>query len=177
MIIKLALALALIAILWSLLQGYSRLSAEQRKEVLKRWTLPALVALFVVLALTGHLNWLFAAVASVFALVKGMLPTLLRYLPVLAKIRKKPEAGQTGRQRSSEQGNRGTARPNMKMDIAQAHDTLGTQPGASKEEIIQAHRKLVQRVHPDRGGSAYLTQQINLARDVLLASFDESDVA
>jgi len=36
MIIKLALALALIAILWSLLQGYSRLSAEQRKEVLKR---------------------------------------------------------------------------------------------------------------------------------------------
>lgn len=176
MIVKLALALVIIAILWSLLRGYSRLSEEQRKETLKRWALPALVALFVVLAVTGHLNWLFAAVASVFALGKQLLPSLIRYLPMLAQMKKGTSSGEQARQQSSNEGNN-TAQRNGKMDVAQAHETLGTQPGASKDEIIQAHRKLVQRVHPDRGGSAYLTQQINLARDVLLDDLEETDAA
>jgi len=177
MIVKLALALVFIAILWSLLRGYSRLSEEQRKEALKRWALPALVALFVVLALTGHLNWLFAAVASVFALGKQLLPSLIRYLPLLAQMKKGASAGEQARRQSSNEGNKTAAPQNGKMDISQAHETLGTQPGASKDEIIQAHRKLVQRVHPDRGGSAYLTQQINMARDVLLGDLDETDAA
>jgi curved DNA-binding protein CbpA len=42
------------------------------------------------------------------------------------------------------------------------------QPGASREDIQAAYRRLIQRVHPDHGGSSYLAARLNQARDVLL---------
>ncbi|WP_269618190.1 DnaJ domain-containing protein [Zhongshania sp. BJYM1] len=56
----------------------------------------------------------------------------------------------------------------MPMNKAQALSTLGLQAGASKEEIISAHRKLMQKFHPDRGGNDFLASQINHAKDTLL---------
>jgi hypothetical protein len=46
---------------------------------------------------------------------------------------------------------------------------LGLDEAASREQILQAHRRLMQKLHPDRGGNHYLAAQLNQARDTLLS--------
>lgn len=54
------------------------------------------------------------------------------------------------------------------MSQAEALDILGLAAGATEWDITDAHRRLVQMIHPDRGGSHYLTVKINQAKDALL---------
>ena len=53
-------------------------------------------------------------------------------------------------------------------DEAQARAVLGVARDASADEIAEAHRRLIARVHPDRGGSNEQVHEANAARDLLL---------
>jgi hypothetical protein len=63
----------------------------------------------------------------------------------------------------------GGARGSGRMTRAEAFEVLGLQPGASREDILAAHRRLMRAAHPDTGGSDWLAARINLARDTLLS--------
>ena len=73
--------------------------------------------------------------------------------------------GDSWRERAS--ADRTTAPAQGPMSTGQAADILGVSEEATAEEITDAHRHLIQRLHTDRGGTDYLAALINQARDTL----------
>ena len=51
---------------------------------------------------------------------------------------------------------------------AEALAVLGLGEEASDDDIVAAHRALIQKLHPDRGGNDYLAAKINEAKDFLI---------
>lgn len=74
------------------------------------------------------------------------------------------EAEGGSRQRSAGNGASGSD-----LTREEALEILGLDQAADRDAIVEAHRKLMQKLHPDRGGSDYLAAKINQAKDFLLS--------
>ena len=60
-------------------------------------------------------------------------------------------------------------RPSEKeISEAEALSILDLEPGASRDEIEAAYRRLMKLIHPDKGGGKGLATRLNAARDRLL---------
>ena len=207
---------------------------EIDRASMMRYGLIAAGALLVLLVVTGRAPGLFALIGAALATGARLLPSLVRYFPLLQKIYGQvygvnPGTAQLGgewlrlemnvetgrmdgvvlegplrgeklstlnneqlntlwescqsdpesvrlleaylqRERGSQQhGNSSGSSANGSIDSReQAFAILGLAPDANRDDIVLAHRRLMSRLHPDKGGSDYLASRINQAKDYLL---------
>lgn len=145
------------------LKAFLRKPLDERQRYLKISALYAIALSLLVLVAMGRLNWVIAALSVAIAFVSRFLPVLLRYAPQLQRlwfIFRERSASAAG---NPEGGNHSGV-----MTAEQAYKILGLSLSATRQEIIEAHRKLMLKNHPDRGGSSYIAAQINRAKEILL---------
>ena len=64
--------------------------------------------------------------------------------------------------------NQQALRQDHRMSLKEAQDLLGLGIEPTEDEVRQAHRRLMQTAHPDKGGTVGMAAQLNAARDRLL---------
>ena len=104
---------------------------------------------------TGKTHWITGLLVALIPIIKKIF-IVLRYIPILQKFR------------SYYKDKQEFNNPN-KLSRKEAEEILGVNENATKEEIIFAHKKAMQKHHPDRGGSKYMAAKINSAKDKLLS--------
>lgn len=243
MLLRILLAIAVIAVIFWLMGTYKRLPLQQRKQWLIKITVGFVVGAILLAVVTGRMHWLGGLLAALLGLAKFGMSTLARHFPFLLKafsrntfsnpefstpylrveidlvskhihgevisgphngsplaslddkklselesfyqqndkrsyylIRVFRQQGNGGQQQSSHYSQRYTGVNNPSYD--DALHILGLEKYTEKEPptrdmIVQAHRRLMQRLHPDRGGNDYLASQINVAKDVLLKNIQK----
>lgn len=151
---KLFLAVVgLVGIMWYL-SWYRRADSGQRNRSLISILLYGTAAALLILVLMGRISWLFA-------LFTAAVPWINRALIA------KQMWHRFSQNRHTNQSKNRASTP-AKMTRKQACEILNLPTNASKQDIIDAHRRLMQKIHPDKGGSDFLATQINQAKDVLL---------
>jgi hypothetical protein len=98
-----------------------------------------------------------AAVAAVVSALRG------GWIPSLVFVGLSAWLAQTARPARTPPG-----APETGMSLREARAILGVDESAGRAEVESAYRRLMQRAHPDHGGSAGLASQLNAARDRLL---------
>lgn len=120
-----------------------------------------IILVIAVLLLSAQLSWIIPLLGALLAAIYRLYPYLLRYSLFFQRLWHHSRHSTTNTNQ----------KPNSKvmlMERREALEILGLNLGASKTEIVAAHRRLIQKFHPDRGGSDYLASRINQAKDTLL---------
>mgnify|MGYP001113679301 CR=1 FL=1 len=134
----------------------TRVFANYRKQIL----LMGGAVLILWLVLTGKLHALFALVAAALPMMQRIIGVLMM-IPGVRRF-----LGQAAQGQGSGQSSPAKSGP---LTREQAAEILGVSPDASASEVRAAHRKLMGKVHPDKGGNDFLASQLNNARDKLLS--------
>ncbi|WP_461481306.1 J domain-containing protein [Porticoccus sp.] len=155
---RLILLLALGPLAYVAWQKLRQQPPEKQRKTLLRGAFFTLLGLVLLLVASGRVHWIVVAITAALPVLKGLLGLLLRALPFLQVWLKKHHIPADQPRPDQDRG----------LTEHEAWQLLGLKPGASREDIIRAHKRLIQKVHPDRGGNDYLASQLNTARDLLL---------
>jgi hypothetical protein len=146
----------LLGLLLILARGYAGANARSLAKGLRFSGGIILSLVTVALAITGRLAFAFLTAGAAWYLLFGSAPPWYgtTYGP----------GGPGGRQN----GTRSSPPQTTSMSRAEALKVLGLEEGASEADVRAAHKRLIQQIHPDKGGTNYLAAKINEAKDALL---------
>lgn len=161
MFYSILLVTAIAAMLYAI-KRWQALPVDQRKGFGFKAMLWGGAAIVLALVLSGRAHWLMGVFAALIALA-GRAVQLAQYAPILRKV--------FGEFQQAGDASPGTNSPpsHSAMSRQEAAEILGVNNNATEDEIRLAHKKLMQKMHPDRGGTDALAKQINIAKDTLLA--------
>lgn len=158
---RLIILIAIIGIGLILWHKINNARGDERKKLIFWGIIGSVAGILGILAVTGHLNIITAAIAGLVALLPRAMQ-FAKYLPFVNRLY------QQNKQNQQTQNSSPPPRSQQNMSIEEAVEVLGLNADYNKDDVIQAHRRMMQKVHPDRGGSDYLAAQINRAKDILL---------
>ncbi|MFT4629687.1 MAG: flagellar biosynthesis component FlhA [Dinoroseobacter sp.] len=140
---------------------WQKLPESERQQFAKQSALWLAAIVILGLVASGRAHWLMGVLAALLALA-GRVAQLAQFAPIFKKMFGDANAA------SNSDSNPGQAPNTNQMTRQQAADLLGVEVNASDADIRLAHKRLMQKIHPDRGGSDALAKQINLAKDLLI---------
>ena len=159
------LLFAVIVTLFIIIRGrYKKMDPAQQRKMLWQMGTGILLCGLLLLVVTGKIHWIGAALGALLPFMRSAYGLLSQVLPLWLARKKAPQ--DTHAQEPSKPAS-------MPMAIQEALDVLGlsgdiTKGDISENMIHDSHRRLIQKLHPDRGGNNYLAAKINQARDLLL---------
>ena len=85
----------------------------------------------------------------------------------LIRVVMQRNSGQRYQQQSQQQG-QGNYPSVGDPSYEEALQILGLPDNPSKQDVQKAHKTLMQKLHPDRGGNDYLASRVNVAKEVVI---------
>jgi hypothetical protein len=169
-LINILLLLALLGLAFYGIRRYV-LAAPDRKSQRYRHNLMLIGGgVFLLLLVMGRFGVLVPLLGAGLAILVRLAPVMLQLLLQQGvgwnRGRERPLGEDETEENTREQRQRHDSRSGMSE--VEAREVLGLQAGCSRQDIVNAHRRLIQKLHPDRGGSDYLAAKINQAKDILL---------
>jgi hypothetical protein len=149
--ILISLGLAALVVLLLAAEGFSRAQVATLKRLLAWVAALGGIALACLMLLTGR--------------GLGALGSAVLFAPLVMSWWRESQPGRappSSSQKSSSQG------ASSNLSRAEALEILGLKEPATAAEIRAAHHRLIQAVHPDKGGSDWLASRLNQARATLL---------
>lgn len=141
---------------------YKQLPPEQKRKLLWRVGSGIFLGLLILLVITGRMHWIGAVLGALLPFARGAFGLITQLLPYWLRRKQQPVTPQS----------------QILSNIDEAMEVLGLKGDIQNGEVTanmvnDAHRHLIQKLHPDRGGNDYLAAKINQARDLLLAEIQK----
>ena len=164
--IRVLLLAVVITLGWILYKKYQKLPPPQQRKMLWRLATGGFIGVLILLVATGRIHWLGAVLGALLPFLRMAMGLLIQMFPMWLQRKQQHKTAEPDAQQPASSAS---------LSVNEALEILGIKgdfyAGAVTRDMINsAHRSLIQKLHPDRGGNDYLAAKINQARDTLLGA-------